>query len=51
MLFAQIPGGGRHDCFLSDHNLAILSQGLPDVVFAHEVGGLGDSGSFRASGG
>ena len=34
---AKVAGGGSHDRSFPDHDLAILLDGLPDVVFAYEV--------------
>ncbi len=42
MLFAEVAGGGCHDSALANYNFAVLFQGLPDVIFAYEVGRLLD---------
>ena len=38
MLFAEVPGRRCHNRALTDYNFATLSQGLPNVLFAYEVG-------------
>ena len=43
MLLAEVARGGSDYCSLTDHNFAPLLQGLPDVVFAYEVGGALDT--------
>jgi len=37
MLFPAVPRRRRDYGSLTDHNFAILSQGLPNVVFAYEL--------------
>jgi hypothetical protein len=36
----EVSGGRRDDGPFSDHNFAPLPDGLPNVVFAYEVGRL-----------
>lgn len=43
MLFSEIAGGRSDDSSLADYNLAVLLQGLPNVVFAYELGRLLDT--------
>ena len=44
VLFSKVASGWGDDGALSDYNFAVLLDGLADVVFAYEVGGL--FGSF-----
>lgn len=39
MLFAEVAGRGGHNGTLANHDLTILFEGLPDVVFTDEGGG------------
>ena len=44
MLFAEVPGRRCHNRALTDYNFATLSQGLPNVLFAYEVGRFFNAG-------